>query len=864
MGLDKEGICILRPHTTCLTECVEGKVSSRCDCEKWTSVGKFVDVLGVVELEEIKADILKYLYYFLSSSAATFKYPPLGSNEDIMLSAVVGETEVYIIYDDLVALHNYLLREVGRHVPLFSAKDDKFGEIHFVFPPTLLELKVTALTLRCCIRLLPLMELFDTGLRNVMGMGLNNLLQKIGSPREPCLLSKNAFALQRAASNIDPHRAPTLCALLEVFIDELSCYSKTQLVLVQDTKLELGDPSTSRLILEATLAHVMISAHGPEELHDLRARVCELSLQSAVKLLDRVITDNVPRYLLSHVVRTVSRALQGSACISDSSHSSVKLEQEFQKNRKKWFSRFPIAGHSNEAASDKINTCFSPHSNSWQVNIWLVYSVLERGVSLYMKFASAPHLANLGRCLDDGQLPSGAVSNTVLASCLWKYVCHRGQMSQECESALESMLNDATLRKGLEESMDQTYCHDHRHMQGLGQEADLVHQVLYPNSNIERSSGTYFCGRELCNVPVWEEDQSTLISDVLHLMHSALNFITGKVRLVGESFQDNLAADMTRDDIDNIWLGLIGSFHQCLPFARDITAADSVGHVIVFFTDMLYYEAKKSISDKKLREYLELLESLTISLLLEHTWRKNRSFSLPVDDMFGQNGTMDVDSCSREAQESISPSCYASKVVSSLQKFLEEPQLLEMLGGNAVSIIYQINFFLNDFCEFMDNVLSTNAWREYLPANGRRDLIKGPEVVQREVDEVDRNAWAADLEHDMHIFKGSPSPEEKREPSKHQLCGRNIDEQQSPGMEREPAQHNHSRSVNVEKQLHPNEERESSEHQPCSAHLGLEKQQLRPSTLPILKRLMKHRIRSAKSSDASPQRLVLSSTCIQL
>lgn len=61
-----------------------------------------------------------------------------------------------------------------------------------------------------------------------------------------------------------------------------------------------------------------------------------------------------------------------------------------------------------------------------------------------------------------------------------------------------------------------------------------------------------------------------------------------------------------------------------------------------------------------------------------------------------------------------------------------------MLGGNAVSIIYQINFFLNDFCEFMDNVLSTNAWREYLPANGRRDLIKGPEVVQREVDEVDR------------------------------------------------------------------------------------------------------------------------------
>ena len=198
-------------------------------------------------------------------------------------------------------------------------------------------------------------------------------------------------------------------------------------------------------------------------------------------------------------------------------------------------------------------------------------------------------------------------------------------MSQECEAALESMLNFATLRKGLEECMDHTCYHDHGHIEGHGSgyETDRVLKAACPNGNIERSSGTHFCGRELCIVPVWKEDHSMLVADVLHLMHSALNFIAEKARSAGQSFQDNLAADMTREDIDDLWLGLIGSFHQCLPCAGEITAADSVGHVLVFFIDMLYYEAETSISDIKLQEYLEFLESLLISLLMDHISRKS-------------------------------------------------------------------------------------------------------------------------------------------------------------------------------------------------------------------------------------------------
>lgn len=105
-----------------------------------------------------------------------FKYLLLGLNEDIMLLVVVGEIEVYIIYDDLVVLYNYFFWEVGCYVFFFFVKDDKFGEIYFVFFLIFLEFKVIVLILCCCIRLLFLMEFFDIGLWNVMGMGLNNLL----------------------------------------------------------------------------------------------------------------------------------------------------------------------------------------------------------------------------------------------------------------------------------------------------------------------------------------------------------------------------------------------------------------------------------------------------------------------------------------------------------------------------------------------------------------------------------------------------------------------------------------------------------------------------------------------------------------
>jgi len=134
----------------------------------------------------------------------------------------VGDTEVYVSYDELVALHDLLFLELARRIPLFPSENEKtpenkqFAENHSDFPSTLQELKVAALTLRCCIRLLPLIELFDTGLRNAMGIGLDNLLQKLCSPMELCSLPSKVHSSEVIISNIEPYRTPLLCALLEV------------------------------------------------------------------------------------------------------------------------------------------------------------------------------------------------------------------------------------------------------------------------------------------------------------------------------------------------------------------------------------------------------------------------------------------------------------------------------------------------------------------------------------------------------------------------------------------------------------------------------------------------------------------------
>lgn len=86
-------------------------------------------------------------------------------------------------------------------------------------------------------------------------------------------------------------------------------------------------------------------------------------------------------------------------------------------HEKKWFSPFLNSGCSNNAESCKIDTNYSPDSLSRQVCLWLVSSVFERGISLYLKFESAPHLSNFA-ALDNGPRSSAAISNTLLASCL--------------------------------------------------------------------------------------------------------------------------------------------------------------------------------------------------------------------------------------------------------------------------------------------------------------------------------------------------------------------------------------------------------------------------------------------------------------
>lgn len=59
MGSDDGGACLLRPRAEPLTGGGEVEVpgvgvSSCYDCEKWTSLGKFIDVLGLRSVELVR------------------------------------------------------------------------------------------------------------------------------------------------------------------------------------------------------------------------------------------------------------------------------------------------------------------------------------------------------------------------------------------------------------------------------------------------------------------------------------------------------------------------------------------------------------------------------------------------------------------------------------------------------------------------------------------------------------------------------------------------------------------------------------------------------------------------------------------
>lgn len=114
----------------------------------------------------------------------------------------------------------------------------------------------------------------------------------------------------------------------------------------------------------------------------------------------------------------------------------------------------------------------------------------------------------------------------------------------------------------------------------------------------------------------------------------------------------------------------------------------------------------------------------------------------------------------------------------------------------------------------------------------------------------------------MPLWDGHPSPDEEREPAEQQPCPSNAGGQQSQGKEREPAEHQ-SCLANGEGQQNQDKERELAEHDPCPANFRLDNQHLRPSTLPILQRFMKHRRRLSKLRDASPDRFVFDSTHMQ-
>lgn len=476
---------------------------------------------------------------------------------------------------------------------------------------------------------------------------------------------------------------------MQVYIDELLSRPKTQFLFLQNDTLDISEKenrSTEHITMEATLAHVMISAQLDTQLHGYGSRVSELSLQAAVMLLDRAIYDNMPQFILSHVMNMVSQAFKGNMSIPDSTIDCGTSKESYsllEYDSKKWFSRCTSSGYPNNLEGHRFDAVQFSETLPLQVHFCLISSVLERAVSLYMRHSCAPHLADIVNPSTKSCQQAGVfVSSSLLASCLWNYVNFRGVMNQKCEAALEAILNDSVLRKGLGESFDQTCWngHDHASVQECWHGSDHGCKLGYPIGNIERESGTFFSGRELCSGSFWDEENSSLVGDILHLVHSALDFITEKAQKLQQEVEKAGLSEMTIEDLDNGLLGIVGAFHECIPSIGEVTEFGSIGHVLFFFTDMLYYEAEKTIPESRLHEYLELLQSLVVALLMEDKWRSKASeLHQPVHLLSHANSCLEADAARQEEFKfGTLPALYAREVVGLLQGFLEEPDLLEV------------------------------------------------------------------------------------------------------------------------------------------------------------------------------------------
>ncbi|KAJ7559986.1 hypothetical protein O6H91_04G110000 [Diphasiastrum complanatum] len=392
-------------------------------CEHWTDIGSYVAALEFHKNPASKQQVLHSLASFLSCvvpilSSATF-------TADYAASALIGKTKVFFNRTDVKNLHVLLFRELAEIaqylLPDYYCKADicSWAVINEIFQS---QIEFICECLRCCIRVIPMIECFDTSISQSASETLDDIFQGICSPTNIFSLLGYSQALSAGANDsmklLQMHlgnlespltmyhsgsfeaidnlqtRVIIMILVLEVCMDELLLHPQfSSLLFKKKTNLNLslsGDKS-AELSIEAAFVHGLLSDFLKKSSQSIPCKVAystKLKLPACVLLLDKISANTVPKNFLTHVVSLVAAAL-GRASVSD-----LQL--------------CPAAGIglswcSSSSASEKFDGCRCSEDLPSGIAFGLVCSLLETTVKLILA-ASKPILKDTRESL--AMLPS--------------------------------------------------------------------------------------------------------------------------------------------------------------------------------------------------------------------------------------------------------------------------------------------------------------------------------------------------------------------------------------------------------------------------------------------------------------------------